>query len=122
MVLRPPTYLQSAPEAQPAPNGAKLRFRAQRLARRLGWVSLALGTMQLLAPGTLARAVGTRGRRPARVVTRALGVRELASGIGILTTPRPATWLTSRVAGDVMDLGLLVMALASPSARRARLL
>jgi uncharacterized membrane protein len=56
------------------------------------------------------------------MVTRALGVRELACGVGILTTPRPTTWLTSRVAGDVMDLGLLVTALAVPSARRLRLL
>lgn len=115
MAMRVPSSLQFSPEARSG-------LRTRRMARRLGWLSVALGAMELLAPVALARAVGTRGRRSARVVARALGVRELASGIGILTTPRPAGWLTSRVAGDVMDLGLLVMALASPSARRGRLL
>jgi uncharacterized membrane protein len=122
MVMRPPRYLQSIDDSPAALTSAALTLRARRLARRLGWVSVALGTVELLAPGVLARAVGTRGSWPARVVTRALGVRQLTSGIGILTTPRPTTWLSSRVAGDVMDLGLLLTALASPSARRSRLL
>jgi len=122
MVMRPPSYLQSIDDSPAGSTSAALTFRARRLSRRLGWLSIALGTVELLAPGLLARAVGTRGSRPARVVSRALGVRELTSGIGILTTPRPTTWLSSRVAGDVMDLGLLLTALASPSARRSRLL
>ncbi len=122
MVMQPPSYGQSIDDSPAAPTSAALTLRARRLARRLGWLSVALGTVELLAPGVLARAVGTRGSRPARVVTRALGVRELASGIGILTTLRSTTWLSLRVAGDVMDLGLLLTALASPSARRSRLL
>jgi uncharacterized membrane protein len=122
MVMRPPSYLQSIDDSPAGSTSAALTFRARRLSRRLGWLSIALGTVELLAPGLLARAVGTRGSRPARVVSRALGVRELTSGIGILTTPRPTTWLSSRVAGDVMDLGLLLTALVSPSARRSRLL
>src|SRR5262249_18449584 len=42
-----------------------------------------------------------------------LGLREIASGVGILTQPRPATWLWSRVGGDLMDLALLGLALAT---------
>src|SRR5262245_2828188 len=121
MVMRPPSYLPFADDPRSTPD-VPANLPAQRMARRLGWLSVALGALEILAPGTLARAVGTRGGRPTRVVTRALGVRELASGVGILTTPRPTGWLTSRMAGDVMDLGLLVTALASPSARRLRLL
>jgi uncharacterized membrane protein len=121
MVIRPPSYRQAIDDSPAAPTSAALTLRARRLARRLGWLSVALGTVELLAPGVLARAVGTRGSRPARIVMRTLGVRELTSGIGILSTRRP-TWLSARVAGDVMDLGLLLTALASPSARRSRLL
>ena len=99
MVMRPPSYLDNA---QSAPNGASLDRDAEGMARRLGWLSVALGALEVFAPGTLARAVGTGGSRPTRILTRALGVRELASGVGILTTPRPTMWLSSRVAGDVM--------------------
>src|SRR5205823_2369671 len=38
---------------------------------------------------------------------RALGAREIASGVGVLTRPRPVGWLWGRVAGDLVDLGLL---------------
>jgi len=34
-------------------------------------------------------------------------LRELATGIGILTQPQKAPWLKARVIGDAMDLGLL---------------
>jgi len=122
MVMRLPNYLQSIDDSPSASIGTSHGLHAQRMARRLGWLSVALGTLEILAPGTLARVVGIRGSWPTRVVTRALGLREIASGVGILTTPRPTSWLTSRMAGDVMDLGLLFTALASPSARRLRLL
>jgi uncharacterized membrane protein len=46
----------------------------------------------------------------------------MASGIGILSTPRPARWMTARVAGDVVDLALLAMASASRHVRRPRML
>jgi uncharacterized membrane protein len=99
-----------------------LTFQARRTARRLGWLSVVLGATELLLPRAVAGAVGAGGSRPARAITRVLGLRQLISGLGILTTPRPSTWLTARVAGDVVDLGLLVAALALPSVRRARLL
>jgi uncharacterized membrane protein len=94
----------------------------RRGSRGLGWLSVALGSIEVLAPGAFARAIGTGGSPVARAVTRLCGVRELAAGIGILTTPRPAGWMTFRVAGDVMDLALLMAAFVLPSARRGRLL
>ena len=47
---------------------------------------------------------------------RGLGVREITSGVGILSNERTAEWLWSRVAGDVMDLALLSRALEDEEA------
>ena len=41
----------------------------------------------------------------------AIGVRELASGVGILTRERPIGPVWTRVGGDVMNLALLGRAL-----------
>lgn len=87
------------------------------LAKFLGWFSIGLGLAELLAPRQLSRATGTRGRP---LLVRALGMREIASGVGILSRKQPSNWLWSRVAGDAMDLALLGMAAAGPRARRNR--
>ncbi|MDQ3893507.1 MAG: SRPBCC family protein [Actinomycetota bacterium] len=87
------------------------------LARSLGWFSLALGTTQIALPGVLARALALGGDNEHSVLMRALGVRELASGIGILARRRPAGWLWARVAGDAIDLALLG---AAESKRQSR--
>jgi hypothetical protein len=44
-------------------------------------------------------------------------MRELLPGIAILTKPNPAPWVWVRVAGDVMDLGLLAAALGKTPSR-----
>jgi uncharacterized membrane protein len=77
------------------------------LAKFLGWFSVALGTTQLAAPRALSRVVGAGDRGLAPLVMRAMGAREVAQGLGILTRPRPTGFLFSRVAGDVLDLSLL---------------
>jgi uncharacterized membrane protein len=92
-----------------------------RLATALGWFSLGLGVAELLAPGTFARAIGLKGAGVSRTVTRAVGLREIASGIGILAERRPVGWMWSRVAGDVMDLALLGAGFAAWRVRRGRL-
>jgi len=76
----------------------------QRLARFLGWFSIGLGVTEIAAPRRLAKILGVNDR-PA--LFGFLGLREIASGVGILTRPRPAGWLWSRVGGDMMDLALL---------------
>jgi len=88
------------------------------LAEGLGWFSVALGAAELLLPGGLARIVGVRKHR---LFFRLLGLRELASGIGILTRKNSAPWLWSRVAGDAMDLALLGSAMVLPGKRNSRL-
>jgi hypothetical protein len=103
-VTRPPTYDPLAPT--------------------LGWASLTLGIPQVLMPGRFARAIGVRDDLEARAWTFAVGVRELMAAAGILALgkPRPTGWLWARVAGDGMDLALLVSALVSKRENTARLL
>jgi hypothetical protein len=92
------------------------------VARFLGWFSVGLGTAQVAAPGTLCRLVGAQGDGVGRAVMRAMGVRELTQGIGILVRPRPTGWLWSRVAGDGIDIGLLVVTAVKNDRRRGRTL
>jgi uncharacterized membrane protein len=93
----------------------------KRLARFLGWFSLALGVPQTLMPGRFARFIGVRDDRRSRMWIRAVGVRELTAAAGILSRPRPVGWLWARVAGDAKDLVLLGTALGTKGVRRDRL-
>jgi hypothetical protein len=87
---------------------------SDRLAKALGWFSIGLGLVELLAPGRVARPLGVPRASP---LIRAFGAREIATGIGALSVdPRPALW--SRVGGDAMDLAAL--AYARTVARRGR--
>jgi uncharacterized membrane protein len=87
----------------------------ERLALGLGWFSIALGATEVLAPGAIGRWLGVRDRDP---LIRALGARGIASGIGIVTRPRPARGVWARVGGDLMDLAALGAAL--PRSERPR--
>ncbi len=84
-----------------APDGSLTTF--------LGLFSIGLGLAELTAPRSMARLTGVRF---APALLQAYGLRELASGIGILTSRRPTGWLWGRVAGDVMDLATLAAAYA----------
>src|SRR3954469_22817411 len=79
----------------------------EKLAAGLGWFSIGLGLAELVAPRKVGEVAGMRGHDYS---LRAAGMRELLSGVGILSQPRAAGWLWSRVAGDVMDLGMLTAA------------
>jgi uncharacterized membrane protein len=92
----------------------------ERLAGFLGWFSIGLGLTEILAPRDFARFIGVSEDEENRKVVRLVGLRELATGVGILLRPRPAGWVWGRVAGDVMDLALLGNALTSDAPRRDR--
>jgi hypothetical protein len=78
--------------------------------RALGWFSIGLGLAEALAPKTMAKAIGAEGYEG---VVCAFGLREIATGIGILSGERPAAgWLWARVGGDALDLAFLGMAAA----------
>ncbi|HEY6643790.1 SRPBCC family protein [Povalibacter sp.] len=92
----------------------------QRVNRALGWISVGLGVVELLAPRRLERLIGTGGGN-ARLV-RLCGVREIANGLGLLSGRAPATGAMARVAGDALDLALLARAAQSPQSQPLRLL
>ena len=99
--------------------------RKRAAARRgvgLGVFSVGLGLAELLAPRGVAGLIGVPDTRRTRLVLRALGVRELLAGVGLLTQPRSGTWLWSRVIGDAMDLALLGDGFSKRRAQRGRLI
>jgi uncharacterized membrane protein len=86
-----------------APAGAKL-------ARGMGWFGIALGVAEISAPNALTYAIGLCPDRRSAWVMRAMGVREILHGVGILMRPRRPIPIWTRVAGDIVDLALLVTA------------
>jgi uncharacterized membrane protein len=92
------------------------------IARGLGVFSLALGVPQILAPGRMNRMIGVKDDAASRMWMRAVGVREIAAGVGIFSERRPKEWVWARVAGDTMDLALLGSALRSKSEHPGRTL
>jgi len=67
-------------------------------ARGLGWVSLAIGLSELLAPRKLEQAMGI-GNGQNTTVLRSMGLREIFHGIDILTHEDPTPAVVARVAG-----------------------
>ena len=103
------------------PQGILENGNVERLARSLGWFSNGLGFVQVTAPKQLAQFIGVPDGSDNRMLMRAVGAREITSGVGILSSqPKPTGWLWSRVGGDMMDLALLTSALRSNKANRAR--
>ena len=94
--------------------------RGARLARGLGWLSLGLGLAQIAAPRAVAKWLGVRATPRHCKVIRAIGVREIVAGIGVLTRPRPADWIWTRVGYDVTDLALLGSTLSGQRTKRRR--
>ena len=94
--------------------GTTLDPKALQLARALGWFSIGLGAAELLAPRLLTRLLGLRGHE---TLVRSYGLREVGTGIGILRSQDPTTWIWGRVGGDVLDIGTVALGLGGP--RRA---
>lgn len=88
---------------------------ADPLARGLGWFSLALGAVELLAPHALGKALGMD--RHAGLI-QAYGAREVATGIAILSADDPMPYVWGRVAGDALDLATLAPALDTDNPQR----
>lgn len=93
-----------APFSRPAAPAVRTRFTAARLGVALGWVGVGIGIAELLAPRALAHTTGLPSRP--RLI-RAMGVREIVTGAGLLMKPHQSGWRWSRVAGDMLDLSLL---------------
>lgn len=77
----------------------------------LGWFSVGLGALELVAPNAVARAIGLEPTPVWNGLLRFFGVRELATGAGILANPRSKEWVGMRIGGDALDLATLGVAL-----------
>jgi hypothetical protein len=74
--------------------------KVQCMAEGLGWFSIALGVAEFVAPRTVGRLIGVE---PRAGLMRLMGLREIISGVGILTQRNSAAWVRSRVAGDAIE-------------------
>jgi hypothetical protein len=119
MTMDAPTTNRRAPASGDHPRTAVNRIRnsvpelatpvwAKRLTNGLGIFSIGLGLAELAATGPLTRWLGVEDHA---ALVRAYGVREIATGVNILTASRLAPFLWGRVAGDVLDLASLGAAL-----------
>jgi hypothetical protein len=75
--------------------------RSQALACGLGFFSIGLGIAELVAPRAIASLAGARVS-PAMI--RLYGMREIATGVGLLMAWKRGPWLWGRVAGDALDI------------------
>ncbi|HEV8178054.1 MAG TPA: SRPBCC family protein [Gemmatimonadales bacterium] len=100
-------------------NGVTADNGDERLARFLGWFSIGLGLAEIAAPDKLAELIGVE-KKPG--IFRLMGLREITSGITILTQTWPAEGVWSRVAGDVLDLALLSTGLDGENPEREKTL
>jgi uncharacterized membrane protein len=107
-----PTTQTYQPRSQKTPN--------EQLADFLGWFSIGLGVSQVLMPRVVSKICGVENSSGNTAVMRAIGMRELAAGIGILSNKKPTNWLWMRVAGDMMDLALLGNAARNDENHRGR--
>ncbi len=88
------------------------------LAPALGWFGIAIGALEMAAPKTVARAIGTDN---GATVLRAFGAREIGAGFAVLSRRKPAPALWIRVAGDALDLAGLARAMGDERNDRSRL-
>jgi hypothetical protein len=79
---------------------------ADRMAKALGWFSIALGVAELAAPHRFTKALGMEGKEG---LVRAYGLREIGHGI-VSLGPDRHLGLWSRVAGDMLDIATLLPA------------
>ncbi len=75
-------------------------------ARGLGWFSIGLGAAEVLMPRLLGRALGMPHSGALLFI---YGIREIATGVGILSARNTTPWLWGRVAGDALDLATLAV-------------
>lgn len=102
-------------ESQGSPRRGHSDPATDTLARGLGVFSIALGLAEVLAPRALTRSLGMEG---SETLVRAYGMREIATGIGILASEDPMPWIWGRVAGDALDLATLATGLEGDNPKR----
>jgi uncharacterized membrane protein len=92
----------------------------RRMAASLGWFSVGLGMAELVAPRSVARWIGADPTPRMTTTLRAFGAREVAAGLAILGRANPTAGVWSRVAGDAVDLGVLLRTMGAEDTDRSR--
>ena len=87
------------------------------IARGLAWFGIGLGAVELFAPRGLAWAIGLEGHER---TLQLFGLREIVAGAAMLAIEAPEERIGLRVAGDVLDGGLLSVGLAASNPQRTR--
>jgi uncharacterized membrane protein len=91
-----------------------------KLGKSLGWFSIGLGLVELLAPRRTARMIGVQDHGGVPPLLRAFGLREIAAGVLLLSKPGEAIGPWTRVAGDLLDLAMLGIGLGNKNVSRPR--
>lgn len=91
----------------------------QAMAKGVGWFSIALGLAEVAAPEKIAGELGLEDKKG---LVRLYGFREIAKGVGILSSRKPAGWVWGRVAGDALDLATLATGLRKDNPKRDNVL
>lgn len=78
-------------------------------------VGIGLGALELLAPHAFARFTGIGGKEGA---VKLMGIREVGTGIALLSLVRPSSWMMARAAGDLFDAAILASAMGASNPRR----
>jgi hypothetical protein len=95
-------------------SGPSSLSKIDRLAKGLGWFSVGLGLVEMIAPGAIARALGIRGKEG---LIRAYGAREIGAGTLCLSIDKQAG-LWSRAVGDALDVATLLPAMSDRNPQR----
>ena len=85
------------------------------MARGLGWFSIGLGAVEVLASDALAETLGMEGNED-RI--QLYGLREIATGLACLGMNPPTLPIWGRVAGDALDIATLVPYLGPHNPKR----
>ena len=88
------------------------------LIKVLAAASFGLGLTEIAAPARMAAWAGLADKPSIVRMIRIFGVRECVSGAGLIAGPPSLVW--TRVAGDALDLGSLLVALKGLTGRRRR--
>lgn len=80
-------------------------MNVHKIARGIGWLSIAVGLQLVVAPGSGTRNFGM-GERP--TLGRIMGARDLVVGAGLLRGEDTRTWLIARGINDAVDAAIIL--------------
>jgi hypothetical protein len=84
------------------------------IARGLGWLSIGLGLNDFFGRRKVAQLTGIENT----ALIGAYGLREIATGLGLILARDPSLWVWARVGGDALDLGTLATGVSADNPRR----